>query len=153
MSHNITAFWHKESFEGLMKERLPGLLADRVPLAGYHFESTSAYTCRVELVLASTEGYVEVGYTDIPQPDADGMFTLDGGPYVVVPTASTVKLEQAKIECVGDQLYDYFKARIREAPPDLAWDVSLIRSWLPIDRWVSEFFSDTFTAQKLSHTN
>ena len=153
MSHNITAFWHKESFEGLMKERLPGLLADRVPLAGYHFESTSAYTCRVELVLASTEGYVEVGYTDIPQPDADGMFTLDGGPYVVVPTASTVKLEQAKIECVGGQLYDYFKARIREAPPDLAWDVSLIRSWLPIDRWVSEFFSDTFTAQKLSHTN
>ena len=153
MSHNITAFWHRESFEELMKERLPELLADRVPLAGYYFESTGAYTCRIEFVLASTEGYVEVEYTDIPQPDADGMFTLDGEPYVVVPTASTVALEQAKIECVGDQLYDYFKARIREAPPDLAWDTSLVRSWLPIDRWVCEFFSDTFTAQKLSLTN
>ena len=49
MSHNITAFWHKESFEELMKERLPKLLADRVPLAGYHFESTGAYTCRVRI--------------------------------------------------------------------------------------------------------
>lgn len=153
MSHNITAFWHKESFEELMKERLPELLADRVPLVGYHFESTGEYTCRVRIVLASTEGYVEVEYTDIPQPDTDGMFMLDGEPYVVVPTASTVELEQAKIECVDDQLYDYFKARIREAPPDLAWDTSLVRSWLPIDRWVREFFRDTFTAQKLSHTN
>ena len=153
MSHNITAFWHKESFEALMKERLPELLADRVPLAGYHFESTGEYTCCVRIVLASAEGYVEVEYTDIPQPDTNGMFMLDGEPYVVVPTASTVELEQAKIECVDDQLYDYFKARIREAPPDLAWDTSLVRSWLPIDRWVREFFRDTFTAQKLSHTN
>ena len=153
MSHNITAFWHKESFEGLIKERLPELLADRLPLAGYHFESTGAYTCRVEFVLALSEGYVEVEYTDIPQPDADGMFMLDGEPYVVEPIASTVELKQAEIEGVGDQLYDYFKARIREAPPDLAWDTSLVRSWLPIDRWVLEFFSDTFTAQKLSHTN
>ncbi len=153
MSHNITAFWHKESFEELMKERLPELLADRVPLAGYHFESADAYTCRVRVVIASTGGYIEVECTDIPQPDADGMFMLDGEPYVVVPIASTVNLEQAKIECVGDQLYDYFKARIREAPPDLAWDTSLVRSWLPIDRWVDEFFGDTFTAQKLSDTN
>ncbi len=153
MSNNITAFWHKQSFEGLMKERLPELLADRLPLAGYRFEPIGTYTCRVKLVLASTEGYVEVEYTGIPQPDVDGMFTLDGEPYVVVPTASTVKLKQAKIECVGDQLYDYFKARIREAPPDLEWDTSLVRSWLPIDRWVREFFRDTFTAQRLSSTN
>ena len=153
MSHNVTTFWHKESFEELMKERLPELLADRVPLAGYHFESTGTYTCRVRVVIASTDGYVEVEYKDIPQPDTDGMFTLDGEPYVVVPTASTVELKQAKIECVGDQLYDYFKARIREAPPDLEWNTSLVRSWLPIDRWMGEFFSDTFTAQKLSRTN
>ena len=153
MSQNITPFWHKESFEELMKERLPELLADRLPLAGYHFDSTGAYACRVRIVLASTDGYVEVEYTNIPQPDGDGMFTFNDEPYVVVPTASTAKLKQAKIECVGDQLYDYFKARIREAPPDLAWDTSLVRSWLPIDRWVREFFSDTFTAQKLSHTN
>ena len=153
MSHNITAFWHKESFDELMKERLPELLVDRVPLTGYHFESTGAYTCRVEFVLALNEGYVEVEYTDIPQPDVDGMFMPDGEPYVVMPLASTVELKQAKIECVGDQLYNYFKARIREAPLDLAWDTSLVRSWLPIDRWVREFFSDTFTAQKLSYTN
>ena len=153
MSHNIIAFWHKESFEELMKERLPELLAGRVPLAGYHLESIDTYTCRLAFVLASNEGYIEVEYTDIPQPDRDGMFTLNGDPYVVVPTASTVELKQAKIECVGDQLYDYFKARIREAPPELEWEASLVRSWLPIDRWVGEFFSDTFTAQKLSLTN
>ena len=98
MSHNITAFWHKESFDELMKERLPELLVDRVPLTGYHFESTGAYTCRVEFVLALNEGYVEVEYTDIPQPDADGMFMPDGEPYVVMPLASTVELKQAKIE-------------------------------------------------------
>ncbi len=153
MSHNVTAFWHKESFEGLMKERLPELLADRMPLAGYHFESTDTYTCRVRVVIASTGGYIEVEYTDIPQPDTDGVFMLNGESYIVVPTASTVKLKQAKIECVGDQLYDYFKARIREAPPDLAWNTSLVHLWLPIDRWVREFFSDTYTAQKLAQTN
>ena len=40
MALNPAAPWHRESFETFMQEKLPQLLADRLPLAGYHLEST-----------------------------------------------------------------------------------------------------------------
>ncbi len=153
MSHNVTAFWHKESFGKLMGNRLPGLLAERLPLAGFHFESVSAYTGCIKISLTSTDGDVEVEYADIPQPDDEGMFKIDGENYVVVPTASTHKLKKAKIRCVGDQLYSYFKMRLKGASLDLSWEAASVRSWLPLDEWSQQFFRDTFHAQKLQETN
>ena len=102
MSHNITAFWHRKSYDQLMVNRLPELLAERLPVAGYHFESTGAYTGCIKISLTSTDGNVDIEYADIPQPDEEGMFKIDGENYVVVPTASTDKLKKAKIRCVGD---------------------------------------------------
>ena len=153
MSHNITAFWHKESFERLMQDRLPQLLADRLPLAGYHFESTGPYTCRVKIALASASGDVEIEYTDIPQPDEEGVFQIDGKAFTVVPIASDEDLATAEIKCVGEQLYDDFKARLGGAPAGLPWDASLIRSWFPLDTWVREFFRDHPIAHKLQNVN
>lgn len=153
MSHNVTAFWHKESFDKLMGNRLPELLAERLPIAGYHFESISAYTGCIKISLTSTNGDVEVEYTDIPQPDKEGMFKIDGENYVVVPTASTDNLKKAKIRCVGEQLYSYFKMRLKGAPLDPSREASAVRLWLPLHEWIQQFFRDTFLAQKLQETN
>ncbi|MBI1926050.1 hypothetical protein HYR99_17585, partial [Candidatus Poribacteria bacterium] len=153
MSRNITAFWHKVSFDWFMKEKLPQFLATRIPLAGYHFESTGPYTCRVKVILASAKGDVEVVYDDVPQPDAEGIFQFDGGRRAVVPTASHEELDVAEIQCVGEQLYDYFKARLGGGPGGLPWDISLVRAWLPLDKWIREFLRDEPTAHTLQENN
>ncbi len=153
MSHNITAFWHKKSFDQLMNNRLPDLLAERLPVTGYHFEPTGIYTGCIKISLTSIDGNVEVEYTDIPQPDEEGMFKISGENYVVVPTASTDKLKKAKIRCVGEQLYSYLKERLKGTPLDLSWEAAPVRSWLQLDKWIEEFFRDTFYAQKLQETN
>ena len=81
------------------------------------------------------------------------MFKIGGENYVVVPTASTDKLKKAKIRCVGEQLHSYFKERLKGAPLDLSWEAASVRSWLQLDKWIEEFFRDTFYAQKLQETN
>ncbi len=153
MSHNITAFWHKKSFHQLIIDRLPDLLAERLSVAGYHFEPTGTYTGCIKISLTSSDGNVEAEYTDIPQPDEEGMFKIGGENYVVVPTASTYKLKKAKIRCVGEQLHSYFKERLKGTPLDLSWEAAPVRSWLQLDKWIEEFFRDTFYAQKLQETN
>src|SRR5690349_17942513 len=116
---NITAFWHKASFENFMQERLPQLLAERLPLAGYHFAAMSTYTCQVTVLLAPNAGQQEVVYTDLPQPDAQGVFLIDGTERTVVPLAADSELDSTPIQCVGEMLYKLVAERLGEAPPDL----------------------------------
>ncbi len=151
MSVNASAPWHKASFDRFLQDRLPQLLAERLPLAGYHVEAGGRYTCRLVVTLASPTGEVEVTYNDLPQPDEDGLFEIEGQLCVVVPTASHERLEVAEMRCVGEQLYDYVRERMGQAPPDLPWDAALARAWLPLDTWMAEFVGDT--AQKLDTTN
>ena len=141
MGVSASAPWHKRSYEKFLTDRLPRLLAERLPLAGYHVDSTGPYTCRVKAAVAAAGGSVEIEYTDLPQPDEDGVFQLDGARLVVVPTASQEELDLAEIRCVGEQLYDYIEQRLGQAPPDLAWDQPMLRSWLPLDRWFRDFLA------------
>ena len=48
--------WHKASFDHLLGERLPGLLAERLPLAGYRVEPAGPYTCRLTVTIATDAG-------------------------------------------------------------------------------------------------
>lgn len=153
MPHNITAFWHRKSYGQLMANQLPELLAERLPVVGYHYQPTGAYTGCIKISVTSTDGNVDIEYAGIPQPDEDGMFKIDGEDYVVVPTASSDRLKKAKIRCVGEQLYSYLKTRLKGAPLDSSWEASAVRSWLQLDKWIQEFFRDTFHAQKLQATN
>ena len=152
MALNPAAPWHRESFETFMQEKLPQLLADRLPLAGYHLESTGTYTCVLKLVLKGEAGEIELVYPDLPQPDHDGVFLVEGNYRVVVPFPSQPELETAQIHCVGEQLYTFFAAHLGEAPDSLAWDVALARAWLPIDEWMREFHRSD-TSQYLQTTN
>lgn len=177
MSINPSAPWHRASFDRFLKERLPELLAERLPLTSYRADSAGRYTCQVVITLASASGDVEIAYTDLPQPDEDGIFKIEdeskdavpaastamveiGGwsiPWhkefrVVVPTASTEKLDVAEIRCMGEQLYDYVEQRLAQAPSNgLPWDAELMRTWLPLDAWIDEFLDGT--VQRLEGTN
>lgn len=151
MSINTSMPWHRASFDRLVQDRLPQLLAQRLPLAGYHVESTGRYTCRIAVTLASASGDVQLTFDDLAQPDEDGAFEIGGEPRVVVPTASNEELDTATFRCVGEQLYDVVEARLGQSPPELPWDVDLARAWLPLDTWIAQFMRDK--AQSLDTTN
>lgn len=151
MPINTSMPWHRVSFDRLVQDRLPQLLAERLPLAGYHAESTGRCTCRIEVTLAAASDNIQLTFADLPQPDEDGMFEIAGEPRVVVPTASNEELDTATFRCVGEQLYEYIEARLGHAPSDLPWDVDLARAWLPLDTWIEQFMRDK--AQELDTTN
>src|SRR5258708_4192916 len=132
----MSAPWHKASFDHFLNERLPQLLAERVPLIGYTVTATDEYTCGIKLTLASAAGDVTVDYADLPQPDQEGIFQFKGKRLVVVPYATHDDLEQAEIFCVGEQLEAHLRKRLGKAPDDLSWDAALAKAWLPLGLWV-----------------
>lgn len=151
MTTNYSAPWHRASFDKLKNERLPELLAARGPLLGYHVEDGEGNTCRISVTLAANgAGDIQLTF-DLPQPDADGLFTLDGQPHVVVPVASSEYLEDAEIRCAGEQLYDYLAKRLTEAPANMLRDETAARAWLPLDVWWGNFLAGN--AQRLDATN
>lgn len=157
---SINAPWHKTSYNRLLNERLPQLLAEHAPLVGYTVTQTDDYTCTLTLTLAISEGDVAVEYAGLPQPDEEGIFQIKGQRMAVVPYAQHDDLANVEIFCVGEQLETYLRARLGKAPEDLAWDAALIKAWLPLDLWISDFFEKnsengwwgTF-AQQLDETN
>ncbi|GHO85603.1 hypothetical protein [Dictyobacter formicarum] len=162
MSRELLADWHKATFEQCIHEWLPALLAERLPLVGYQVNSTGTYTYQMHLTLSSGHEEVTVTYQDLPQSDAEGVFVLDGERYVVVPYASGDDLAEADIFCVGEQLLHYCQQLLSYHVPDaVPWSEALVRAWLPIERWMREFFgvdkrqlSDLpSTAQRLDETN
>lgn len=160
MALNGSTPWHKASYEAFLNERLPALLAERLPLIGYAVEAISTYTCRVTVTLAvttngcsgrSSTALSPVVTFDLPQPDDAGRFKVDDAFKVVIPLADRAELDQAHIRCVGEQLYDVIAARLGQAPVDLPWDDALVRAWLSLDAWIADFLRDT--AQPLESLN
>lgn len=149
MTKQKLAPWHKISFDAFLSDSLPRLLTQRVPLASYGVESISTYACRVRILLTAAAEELALDL-DVPQPDDDGIFEIDGRRYVVLPLASCEQLDQADVRCVGEQLYDSVEQRLGEAPKDLVWDANLAKVWLPIDTWVQTFVQ---SQQSLSDTN
>ncbi len=140
MTNRYSAPWHKASFDTFLNDSLPRLLTEHIPLAGYTIEATGRYTCQIKLTFASAESQVDVIYSELPQPDEDGVFRIKGLSLAVVPRATTDDLAQTEIFCVGEQLHEYLQGRLGKAPDDLFWDADLIRAWLPLDQWIAEFF-------------
>ncbi len=153
MALRTSAPWHQESFERFLHQRLPELLAARLPLSGYCAESTGTHTCRVVVTIGSKRGEVKVEYQDVPQPDNQGVFEVEEKRRVVVPTASCDDLDVAEIRCVGEQLYDFIEKGQGEAPRDLRWDPGLVRAWLPLDERVRQFLQASPTCGKLEEQN
>ena len=151
----LTPTWHIESYEHFIQTQLPQLLGRQLPLAGYRVASSGDYTCTVTLSVTrnDTGEAVETVYTDIPQPDEEGKFLIDNHIRTVVPLASSDQLDSATIYCVGDLLLEFVEERLGSAPSDLPWDEAMLRAWLPLDRWLADFFTTHRHAQVLDHTN
>ena len=152
MTLNLDVPWHRESFDLFVHQRLPRLLGERLPLADYQVEQQDSYTFSIRLSLGLGDASVEVEYRDLPRPDRDGLFHIEGNYRVVVPYPDRRELDQARILCVGEQLYDFIDQRLEAAPEQLAWDGDLVRNWLPLDAWMRDFHLEG-TSQYLQATN
>jgi hypothetical protein len=142
MIRDLMTPWHKVSFQQFLNERFPKLLADCLSLVGSQTFSTGRYTYRIKLTLASTFGDVTVEYDNLPQPDDEGVFQIDGERFVIVPYTSSDDIANATCFCAGEQLLHYFQQRLNyQAPPELPWTEELLRAWLPLNTWMREFFS------------
>ncbi|NLX06206.1 MAG: hypothetical protein GXY33_13795, partial [Phycisphaerae bacterium] len=139
MTVRYQAPWHRQSFDRFLHERLPQLLAERMPLAGYRAQFTGPHTCRINLSVSARSGAVDVEYTDVPAPDEEGVFHLGDRRFVCPPSASSEALDTAEIRCVGEQFLDFLAERLGSGASDLSWDEALVRSWLPLRAWMLEF--------------
>lgn len=156
MNLRLDAPWHKASWDHMLAERLPRLLQQRLPLLDYQSDGAG----RVTITLATPGGDLTVAYAGIPMPNAHGIFEVDGTRRVVVPVAAHGDLASASIACAGEQFYDYCAHHLGEAPPDLPWDETLVRVWLPLDEWARSFLLHGhaalyggWTTQTLDDTN
>jgi len=145
MTQTIRAPWHRESYDRFLSERLPQLLAERVPLVDYTAERAGEYSCDVR-VTVGTEKPAALTF-DIPACDEEGVFRFQDRNVVVVALASCERLDEAEVQCVGEQLLDWIADRLGEAPADLPWDEPLARAWLPIDEWIGEFLAGSGAPQ------
>ena len=148
---DMSAPWHRASFDVFIHERLPQLLTSRLPLSGYRVALTSETACRIDLTLETNGREITLSFEEVPLPDAEGIFRRNAKPYVVLPTASCDELDVAEIRCVGEQLLEDIAARLGEAPEELPWDETLARLWLPLDIWIRAALART--AQALDTTN
>ena len=150
MSINHKAPWHKASYERFLGDSLPQLLAERLPLASYQVidPDPAEHTCTVVIELS---GGTRAQYAAIPRPDEDGLFYLNGKPYVMVPLAAHEELDSAEIKCAGELLYTYIQERLGKVSNGQSWDDEILRAWLPLERWVNECLQ--VYGQPLDETN
>jgi len=128
--------WHLESYTNFINKLLPDLIASRLPLEAYSATIGDGVS-EVELTVGGISGRI----AGIPAPDNSGVFHLDKRPLAVVPLASCEELDVAVIRCVGEQALDFIEPRLGEAPSDLEWNDDVLRSWLPLDKWVTDFLN------------
>ena len=141
MTLNSTSPWHKESYDSFINDHLPQLLAARLPLASYRVENIAEQTCTVAVAIRNGHGEIEVEYQDIPYPSERGTFKIEGQETLVIPLALDDHLDQAKIHCVGEQLYAEIEAKLGEAPEHIPWDAALLKAWLPLTKWITDFLA------------
>ncbi len=147
------ALCHHASFMRLITDRLPELLAARLPLVDYRVTETSRYTFDIRVTLATSAGDVTVNYQHLPQPDERGIFEIAGERRLALALADHADLDQARIQCVGEHLYTYMETRLGEAPSELPWDASLARIWLPLEQWFHDSLTEPWYTQPLDETN
>ncbi len=132
-----TSPWHKQSYDRFVNDGLPALLAARLPLDGYQATPLDSHTCRISVAIASADA-VQAAY-DLPAPNDDGVFHLDGRRIIVIPIADSEALAAARIRCVGEQFLQMLEGQLGQANDDMPWSPSLLKAWLPLDELITDF--------------
>lgn len=145
-----SAPWHKESFDRLLRESLPALLAQRLPLAAWHAEPEGEFTFRATLALGAAGGETTLVYEGLPQPNAEGVFRVGDRLVVVEPLLSDTRLDVAEVKCVGEQLLEFIEQRLGKAPAEMQWTDDMVRALCPLDQWLAQFLSgvEDFTVER-----
>ncbi len=151
MTIRTTAPWHKESYDAFLSERLAGLLAERMPLAGYEVRPAGEHECTIAISISARGKVVNAAFT-VPAIDEMGTFVIDGVRRVVVPTASCEDPAESQIRCVGEQLYDHIESNLGSAGDALPWDESLVRGFAPLDVWITRFLAGEIDDQRVKNT-
>jgi hypothetical protein len=149
-SMSYEAPWHRHSFDRFMRELLPSLLSERLPLTGYEVADDGPHACRVRTAVG--EG-VEADCRDVPCVRPDGSFCLDDEEYVVLPVADREELDRAEVRCVGEQLLDYVRERLDETAAGPPQSPDSLRDWLPLGQWVRRFLAESPAAMRLDARN
>ena len=139
MLANFSAPWHKASYDKFLNEGLPQLLAEKMPLGSYRVESGDGGGCRVSFSVTTASGDTRLDFPNLPQPNDEGVFLIDGERRVVLPMASSDDLANAEIRCVGEQALDFIKSRLGQMPDHFPNDESLARALAPLDVWLGQF--------------
>ena len=85
MTMDLDIPWHGESWRRFIHGDLPALIEKHLPLSAYEIEVVDTYTFSLKLAFNfPCEGEVEVSYADLPQPDDEGIFRIQGNYRVVV---------------------------------------------------------------------
>ncbi|MBI5833949.1 MAG: hypothetical protein HZB16_16775 [Armatimonadetes bacterium] len=137
--------WHAASFDHCLRGSLPRLLAERLPLSGYHVAPGEDGQVRVTVTVDAAAAVYH-----LPAPTPDGVFHTPRGPRVVTPLVAHDDLATAAVACVGEQLATIVETRLGVAPADIPWDEALLRAWLPLDGWLAELLA---TAAPLDERN
>jgi len=139
--------------EPLNPDRPPPITSAEDPDFDFAADSmwpTDLITQGPEMWVALAEKHEELQKAIAHLPPA-GIFYLQQQSYVVIPSADSARLDQAVISCVGEQLLQYISERLGRAPAGLPWDEELLRTWLPLDKWITEFLVEN--GQVLEETN
>ena len=82
--------------------------------------------------IEGADGSIAVAYGDIPAPDRDGVFVVDGVQTVVPARAPDETF--AEIKCVGEQLHAFIDQRVGTAPQFALRDEASVRGMVPSGR-------------------
>jgi hypothetical protein len=143
--------WHKASYDHFLIQRLPQLLTGRIPDSTCTLLPEDEASWRIILEVKAETRTLSVEFLHIPAISPNGIFTLDGQPFIVVPIASQEELDQAEISCVGEMLDDLLSSRLGYPPSGIVWDENLIHAFLPLEQILTGFFQKN--AQRLDNTN
>ena len=138
--------WHRQSFDRFIASELPRLLREKLPVQDYRTEELSSHSRKVEVAF----GAIALAY-EIPQPDADGVFLLNGQGQVVLPQTLDDDLATATIACVGEQFGQYIALRLPEEKPDTPKSEDEARALLPLEAWCADFLAQS--AEPLRNRN
>ncbi len=144
---------HVASFETLLCDRLPAALAELVAVVDYAADKSDDDTWTISLTVRGQGDDVTARFGDVPGPRADGSFLVDDKERTVRIVADRSDLEHAEIRCVGEQIFDEIEPRLVAPPKGAELTPELLRAWLPLGKWITEFLRNSPTSSVINDMN
>ena len=134
-----SASWHSVSWNRFVNTTLPEMIAQWATLRSYKV-TMGGTNCTIAFEIEGGSEPIAVSYRDIPAPDDDGVFIIDGQAMVVPALATDESLTE--IRSVGEQLGEFIDQRIGAAPDFALQDEATVKAWFPLRELVLLFLGE-----------